>query len=317
LIALRKAVELTHEIMFSLEKSILKHLAFNNCSNKSTILHVKRDDLIDPIVSGNKWRKLKYNILAAQSRKNDTLITFGGAYSNHLIATAKACALYGIESVGIVRGEELHSDSNETLKHCRELGMKLMFISREEYHLRNDKTYWEQLHIDYPNSFIVPEGGANFYGLIGCQEIWKELSDDYTDVIVSAGTGTTAAGILSGMPEKCKLHVFSALKGDFMEKEILSKIEYGFHNSEFTDQCASRLQVYSEDIFGGYGKFNIELLRFIQEMNEAYDLPLDQVYTGKAFFRLVQLINENYFSENAKILFIHTGGLQGNTAKIG
>ena len=300
--------------MFNTENSIVQQIEITNCSNDTFLIDIKRDDLIDDLVSGNKWRKLKYNILAAQAKKNDTLVTFGGAYSNHLIATAKAAALCGLKSVGIVRGDELNSNANETLKACAAFNMQLVFVSREEYHLKDDKSYLEQLHIDFPNAFIIPEGGANFYGLTGCQEIWRELPKHYTDVVVSAGTGTTAAGILSGMPDKMRLHVFSALKGDFMEKEILHKIAYGFHNSDFTEHCANKLQVYSEDYFGGYGKHSQELLTFIRQTKNKYDLPLDQVYTGKAFFQLIQFIEQNQFNNTDRILFIHTGGLQGNTA---
>jgi len=300
--------------MFDTDKSLLQQVELANCSGDKYLIDIKRDDLIDALVSGNKWRKLKYNILAAQAKKNDTLVTFGGAYSNHLIATAKAAALYDFKSVGIVRGEELSSDANSTLKSCTLYGMKLVFISREEYHLKEDKSYIEQLHIDFPNAFVIPEGGANFYGLTGCQEIWSELPKYYTDVVVAAGTGTTAAGILSGMPESMRLHVFSALKGDFMEKEILTKIDYGFHNSDFTAQCASKLRVYSEEYFGGYGKYTEELIDFIRATHKNFNLPLDQVYTGKAFFQLSQLLDKNAFHPASRILFIHTGGLQGNTA---
>ncbi len=300
--------------MFDTNKALLQQIEIINCSEKRFFIDVKRDDLIDDLVSGNKWRKLKYNLLAAQAQKKSTILTFGGAYSNHLIATAKACSIFGMKSIGIVRGDELQPDSNETLRACHAFGMRLIFISREDYFLRDDKSYLEQLHIDFPNSYIVPEGGANFYGLTGCQEIWQELDDSYTDVVVAAGTGTTAAGLLSGIPENAILHVFSALKGDFMRQDILKKIEYGFHNQDFTDFCAERLRVYSEDIFGGYGKCNDELIDFIHRIKIQHNLPLDQVYTGKAFYRLIKMLDDNQFSENSKILFIHTGGLQGNSA---
>jgi 1-aminocyclopropane-1-carboxylate deaminase/D-cysteine desulfhydrase-like pyridoxal-dependent ACC family enzyme len=300
--------------MFNTDNSLLQQVKIVNCSGDTFNIDIKRDDLIDTLVSGNKWRKLKYNILAAQSKKNDTIITFGGAYSNHLVATAKAAALYDFKSIGIVRGEELNSDSNNTLSTCSSFGMKLVFVSREEYHLKDDKSYIEQLHIDFPNAFVIPEGGANFYGLTGCQEIWSELPKYYTDIVVAAGTGTTAAGILSGMPESMRLHVFSALKGNFMQKEILTKIDYGFHNSEFTELCASKLRVYPEDYFGGYGKYTQELLDFIRWSEQELALPLDQVYTAKAFFQLKRLLDRNKLNSEAKILFIHTGGLQGNSA---
>lgn len=300
--------------MFDSSVSLIQQLKLENCSQRDIYLGVKRDDLIDDLVSGNKWRKLKYNILAVKAQKKERVITFGGAYSNHLVATAKACFIHGLESVGIVRGDELSVNSNVTLKACHGFGMKLVFVSREEYIFREDNLYLEQLHLEFPNAFIIPEGGANFNGLVGCQEIWQEIHEDFSDVAVAAGTGTTAAGLLAGMPSGMRLHVFSALKGEGMREQILKKIDLGFHNPEFTAQCAEKLYVYSEDYFGGYGKYNAELLEFMKWAKNQLDLPLDQVYTAKAFFRLYNLIQKEYFPRGARILFLHTGGLQGNTA---
>jgi 1-aminocyclopropane-1-carboxylate deaminase len=299
--------------LFDTTKSVLQQLEDKNCLLKGAQVFVKRDDLIDDLVSGNKWRKLKYNMLVAKNAQFPRILTFGGAYSNHLVATAKACHLAEFESIGIVRGDELNPESNETLKRCADFGMQLHFVSREEYFLRDDKSYIEQLHIDFPNTYIVPEGGSNFYGLSGCQEIWNEIPNDFTDVFVAAGTGTTAAGILSGMRDSCHLHVCSALKGDFLKEDIARKLEYGFHNEEFTEHCINRMTLYSEDTFGGYGKHMPELFDFMQFVNEEFNLPLDQVYTAKAFYRLYQMIQNSEFDASSRILFLHTGGLQGNT----
>lgn len=299
--------------LFDSSCSLLQQLQDENCLLRSVQVYAKRDDLIDDLVSGNKWRKLKYNILAAKNGQFPRILTFGGAYSNHLVATAKACHVAGFESIGIVRGDELNPESNETLKRCSAFGMQLHFVSREEYQLRDDKSYIEQLHIDFPNTYIIPEGGSNFYGLSGCQEIWKEIPIDFTDVFVAAGTGTTAAGILSAMPENAHLHVCSALKGDFLKADIERKLEYGFHNSEFTEFCMQRMTLYSEDTFGGYGKHTPELFEFMRFVQATFALPLDQVYTAKTFYRLYQMIQNGDFDSSSKILFIHTGGLQGNT----
>lgn len=295
--------------------SSVKQIKYSNCLGDTYNIDVKRDDLIDEVVSGNKWRKLKYNILQAQSSKAERIISFGGAFSNHLIATAKAAHLAGIESIGIVRGEELNPSSNHMLRICASFNMKLVFVSRSEYELRNDKSYQNDLHVFYPNSFLIPEGGANFFGLIGCQEIWSEITEDYDYVALAAGTGTTAAGILSGMPEQTKMLVFSALKGSFMREEILSKIKYGFHNEEFESSCAQRLEVFDDDLFGGYGKFNPALLDFITWSKNQFDLPLDKIYTAKAFFRLLKLLDQGKIDPKSRILFIHTGGLIGNESQ--
>ena len=154
-------------MLYTTEKSILQELSNPILKEKNIQLFLKRDDLIDSEVSGNKWRKLKYNIEQAISKKNDAILTFGGAYSNHLVATASACFKVGIRSIGIVRGEELSENSNETLKKCFEFGMELKFVSRQEYVLKGDSLFLKDLHLENENCFIVPEGGANFYGMVG------------------------------------------------------------------------------------------------------------------------------------------------------
>jgi 1-aminocyclopropane-1-carboxylate deaminase len=251
--------------------------------------------------------------LEAQRRKNESILTFGGAYSNHLVATAKAGSIAGIQTIGMVRGEELNPNSNSTLKMCAEYGMKLKFISREEYALRNDKMYWEQLHEEVENTFIVPEGGANYYGLIGCQEIWKELPKNYfSHVYVAAGTGTTAAGLLVGLPNSSQLTAVSALKGDFMRKNIQDLLQYNFFDNDLVNERMEKLSVYEDVFFGGYAKSTPELTAFMQWTLTELDLPLDKVYTAKAFYQLLEHIKQQKLVAGDKVLFIHTGGLQGN-----
>lgn len=274
-------------------------------------LFVKRDDLLHPIISGNKWRKLKYNVQQAIQTKHIGIFTFGGAFSNHLVATAAACKKVGLKSIGFVRGEELNETSNETLKKCSELGMKLIFLSREMYFMRDDKEFIDELRIEHPGYFPVPEGGANYYGIIGCQEIWQELSTTYDHVFVACGTGTTAAGLILGKPAQTQLHIIPVLKGFETEKTIRNLVKWSVFDEEMTDELLQGVHFHEEYHFGGYAKLNPELLEF-QEKVRNHNLPLDQVYTAKAFYALTDMCKQKVFS-GKKILFIHTGGLQGNT----
>lgn len=272
-------------------------------------LTLKRDDLIDSDVSGNKWRKLKYNLEQCRENKNVGVLTFGGAFSNHLVATAAACKMEGIACVGIVRGEELSSDSNETLKRCTDLGMKLKFISRSDYSLKTEKYFLQEMIIEFPNYYIVPEGGANYLGMIGCQEIANEIPNfnRYDRIIVAQGTATTSCGLSLALNEKQKLSVFPAMKGYDSEGEM----------NKLFKQSALLFEDFTELIepenryhFGGYGKASKELIEFINAFYNQHDIKLDLIYNGKAMFGLYDMIKNNEIS-NENILFIHTGGVQG------
>jgi 1-aminocyclopropane-1-carboxylate deaminase len=177
-------------------------------------LFIKRDDLIHPEVSGNKWRKLKYNIEKLKQEKKDVLLTFGGAYSNHIAATAAAGKFLGVKTIGFIRGEELANEPlNKTLKKAKDDGMELHFISREDYSARMEKWYIDDLHQKFPNTHIVPEGGANFYGVTGCTEIVSEVDIDFDIIACACGTGTTFAGMLIGLKSHQQALGFSVLKG--------------------------------------------------------------------------------------------------------
>lgn len=298
-------------MLYSTEKSILEKLSFPILEEKNIELFVKRDDLIDAEVSGNKWRKLKYNIEQALANKNNSIVTFGGAFSNHLVATAAACKLVGIRCIGIVRGEELNSNSNETLKRCTEYGMELKFVSRSEYALRNDSLYLKDIHLEYENSFVIPEGGANFYGMIGCQDIIKEIDQDFDHVFIAQGTTTTSCGVLMALSEKTKLHVVPVLKGFDSLSEMKNLLNYSLFDEELTEEILKRVEVHGDAHFGGYGKYTNELLQFIQEFYKEFRIPLDPIYTGKVMFELFECIKNNNIKDTS-ILFIHTGGVQGS-----
>lgn len=277
---------------------------------QSSIL-VKRDDLIDPIVSGNKWRKLKYYFLAAEYEKKDTILTFGGAFSNHLIATAKAGKLANYKTIGIVRGDELNENSNSILQQCSAWGMQLEFIPRSTYLLRTDKSFLNHLHEKHINSLVIPEGGAGYYGMVGCQEIWKELKNTTIDsLFLAAGTGTTTAGILLGAPQNIKIYCVPVLAGNFMQKNIRQLLSSALFDDEMVEIKMNQLVVLDHYHFGKYAKTTPELLRFINKVREETQLPLDKIYTGKAFFALIDSFRKGLLSKQNKCLFLHTGGIQ-------
>ncbi len=296
--------------MLNTNQSIVQEIEISSLKNRGISLFVKRDDLIHETISGNKWRKLKYNIESCVVKKKKGILTFGGAYSNHLIATASACHKSGIKAIGIVRGDELNAESNETLKACSMLDMELVFVSRKDYKLRIEKAFVESISIKYPNFMIVPEGGANYYGMIGCQEILKEVEVKPDHIFVAQGTTTTSCGLAMGLIDNQILHVVPALKGFNSLSEMESLYLQSGMDLDWIEQLLGKVEVYPEYHFGGYGKYNLALLNFIKEFYEKHSLKLDPVYTGKAMFALMNEIQDVSFNDSS-ILFIHTGGLQG------
>ena len=282
------------------------HIAFDTpyqtlalpCSIQLTI---KRLDLIHPRISGNKFFNLKYTFSAAQQQGLRQVLTFGGAYSNHIAATAYAAQLVGFQSIGIIRGEELSTqDLNPTLQTAQDFGMQLHFVSRAEYRLRHESEYLQQLQRQYPQAFIIPEGGTNTLAIQGTQEILTSEDRENYDVICCAvGTGGTIAGIIESSSEQQQVLGFSALKGDFLQQNIQQWTDK--QNWALTDAYCC----------GGYAKTSQELLQFMQQFEQRYAIPLEQVYTAKMMMGLFDLIQKNHFSANTRILAIHPGGLQG------
>ena len=296
--------------MFDLSKSVLDEVIDDNLSSRGIHLFVKRDDLIHSEVSGNKWRKLKYNVQQCQTNKKEGILTFGGAFSNHLLATASACHAIGLKSVGIVRGDELNAQSNHTLRRCSELGMEMKFLSREEYRMSPDKSFLADLGYEFPNFHIVPEGGANYYGMIGCQEILKEIEADFDAVFVAQGTTTTSCGLLMGLKEEQELFAVPVLKGFDSEKEMHTIFEYSGIEKEWLEDAFGKLNILNEFHFGGYGKYDDELLQFIRSFYLKNEIKLDPIYTGKAMFALMKELEDEKWNGKS-IVFIHTGGIQG------
>jgi len=265
---------------------------------------VKREDLNHAFVSGNKWWKLKYNLEDALRQGHETLLTFGGAYSNHIFATAAAGKELGLKTIGIIRGEEV-LPLNHTLSFAESCGMKLHYISREAYRKKTELDFIEQLHQEFGNFYLIPEGGTNELAVKGCAEFAEQLNNeiDFDYLCLSIGTGGTMAGIIAGLDASKRIIGFSSLKGGaFLEEEI----------SKMKSPEKTNWSVNTEYHFGGYGKTTSELKDFIVKVKEDYQLPLDIVYTGKMFFGVVDLITKGYFKRGSTVLALHTGGLQGN-----
>ncbi len=295
--------------MFNTSRSILQQLEHPIFDERNCTVWVKRDDLIDTEVSGNKWRKLKYYIDQAIHLKKDGIVTVGGAFSNHILATASACNRAGLKSVGIIRGEELDAASNTNLQRCAELGMKLEFISRIDYADRKEDWFKEDLLERHRNFMFIPEGGAGYYGLIGCQELVQELPETVTDIFVAQGTTTTSCGILLGISDETVLHVVPVLKG-FDSIAEMKPILYQFClDNQLVDEYLQKVQVHDSFHEGGYGKSSPQLEQFIEFCEEAFELPLDFVYTAKAFKALMHWVMNSEDAVDSEIVFIHTGGL--------
>jgi 1-aminocyclopropane-1-carboxylate deaminase len=282
------------------------------CAESNIRIDVKRIDLLHPLINGNKWYKLKYNLERALASDYRTLVTFGGAWSNHIHATAAAGALCGVRTIGIIRGEEPKEYSN-TLQFAKEQGMELHFVSRLDYEERNTEEFKAWLHDQYGSFQLVPEGGSNYYGVNGCMEILSESDlQNYTHVACACGTGATLAGMMLSAKNNLQFIGFSALKGgDFLHDEVIKHIEYFLMDRELAEEYREQFTIDSEHHFGGYGKWNDELIAFIQQIERDHRIPLDQVYTGKALFGLLNQIETGLIAEGSNILFVHSGGLQG------
>lgn len=279
---------------------------------------VLRLDKIHEKISGNKWFKLKYNLQKAQEQTINTLITFGGAYSNHIAATASACQLFNIKSVGIIRGQE--TVLNDTLIEAKQNGMLLEFVSREVYSQKTEQPFKDYLQTKYGNHLLIPEGGNNKEGAIGCQEI-IEQKWDYDYILCACGTATTFAGIVSTVKSKTIVIGISVLKGEnnlpfdasIMTNEISPQKKYMIKgNNEIEKDIISEHFITSNFSFKGYANYYQPLIEFKSKFEMQYDIPLDYVYTNKLFYAVFDLMAKQKFKKDSKILVIHSGGLQGN-----
>ena len=262
---------------------------------------VKREDLIHPFISGNKYRKLKYNILDAKQKGLDTILTFGGAYSNHIAATAYAGNLFGIKTIGVIRGEELSQNwmLNPTLSQAHRHGMDFKFISREAYRRKTETSFLELLEKELGPYYLIPEGGTNSLAVKGCEEILTPEDKDFNVLCSSVGTGGTLAGIINSSLHYQRIIGFPSLKGDFLKKDIRN----------FT--AKENWEINTNYHFGGYAKVSEALIGFINYFKDKTNIPTDPIYTGKLLYGILDLVKNDYFKPGTKILAIHSGGLQG------
>ncbi len=273
--------------------------------SKEVELFVYRLDLNHPYISGNKMYKLKYNLEEAKKQKSKTLLTFGGAFSNHIAATAAAGKEQNFNTIGIIRGEE-PSELNSTLKFAKECGMELHFVSRSLYQNKEELNKYVSDNFSDKNYYLIPEGGSNELGIKGCQEITKDIPIDFDIVCCPCGTGSTITGIILSLKEHQKAIGFQILKG---EKYIQTEVENWLKH--FNNQNKN-WEINEAFHFGGYAKLKPELLNFMLEFEKENAIPLDYIYTGKMMFGIIELIKNGKFKKGTKIAAIHTGGLQGN-----
>jgi 1-aminocyclopropane-1-carboxylate deaminase len=280
--------------------------------NAGVELYVLRLDLMHPQVNGNKWFKLKYNLLSAKEKNCSTLLTFGGAYSNHIFATAAAGNLFGFRTIGVIRGEET-LPLNPTLSFALEQGMQIVYCDRTTYRQRHTKQLQEDLKQQFGEVFIIPEGGCNLNGVRGCTEIMDNSESLFNTICLACGTATTLAGIALSLHSPQRIIGFPVLKGG---QFLAAEIENLIHNYLTSGLPApvphpAPWQLLYDYHFGGYAKFNQELIMFCQKFTQEHNIPVDYVYTGKMFYGVINLLQQGFF-QPGKILLIHTGGLQGN-----
>lgn len=262
-----------------------------------------REDLIHPQLSGNKFRKLKYNTLEAKKKNIDALLTFGGAYSNHIAATAAAGQMMNFKTIGVIRGEELalKIDDNPTLSFAKQCGMDFLFVSRSDYRTKNSEIFSEMLRSQFGEFYLIPEGGTNDLAVKGCEEILHDACKSFDLIALSVGTGGTIAGVINSSFNSQKVLGFPALKGDFLYEDI----------RKFADASKTNWTLMTDYHFGGYADFDESLIAFINSFKLQTGIALDPIYTGKMMFGLVDMIQQKKIARGTRVLAIHTGGLQG------
>ncbi len=287
-----------------IDKSPLNKLELPLFLDKKVEVWVKRDDLIHDEMSGNKWRKLRHTVSYLKSQnKYRGVLTFGGAYSNHILAVAYVALKLGLGSVAIIRGGKI-SPLNKTLARCTELGMKIIYWDRERYKTKHEQEVLVNIQNEYPDYYIVPEGGADKLGIKGCEDIVTEIEIDFDYITIDCGTGATLAGMVRSLKRFQKAIGFQVLKGeDFISEEVER------WNTEHKSEL--NYEVNTEYHFGGYAKKNLKLIEFMRSFYTEAGIKTDPIYTAKQFYGVLDLIKKDYFPKNSKIVIVHSGGMQG------
>lgn len=263
-------------------------------------LFLKRDDLLHPLVSGNKFRKLKYNILEAQKQGIGTILSFGGAYSNHIQALAAACEIHQLKSIGIIRGEET-LPLNPTLEFAMNAGMQIEYVPRSDYRQKSTPEFIQALKQKYGDFYLVPEGGTNQLAIQGTAEIIPEIAQGFDYICSPVGTGGTVAGLIKSCPDEAIVLGFSALKGDFLKAEVEQLLGTQYSNWEMVNAYH----------FGGYAKVKPELIDFLADFKRQTQVQLEPIYNGKMMFGIKEMLYSGVFKAGQTIIALHTGGLQG------
>ena len=294
-------MHLLPENIVNLSAAVTDRMQLNGNDKQSVLIDVLRLDKIDSVISGNKWFKLKYYLKEALAENKKTLLTFGGAWSNHIVATACAAKKIGLTSIGIIRGEApaVHSYALQT---ASALGMQLVFVGRELYNQKNDPSFIVSVLQQYDYPYIIPEGGEGIAGVKGAGEIIDLVhKEDYTHIICAVGTGTQLAGIAGIAADQQQIIGIPVLKGFD-----------NWHSPFITKETMPRVHILPGYHIGGYAKRNEALLNFMNQFYNETGIPTDWVYTGKMFFAISDLLKKDYFPAGSRLLAIHSGGLQGN-----
>ena len=282
--------------------TLLKHPLLDQLKVEMVVMRL---DQVHPTVSGNKFFKLKYNLEEALKQNHRQVLTFGGAYSNHIYATSAAAKLLGLQSIGIIRGE-VSDEKNPTLKSARDAGMILKEISRDLYRGKTHPEYLDQLRQELGKFYLIPEGGTNALAIQGTTEILSHATAPFSHLATPIGTGGTFAGLANSILPQQELLGISALKGEGIQEEMKQLLQtHGI-------QLKGSVSILTQYHHGGYAKWTSELIEFIHWFWESFGIPLDPIYTGKMAFACWDLLQKKYFDPGSRLLLIHTGGLQGN-----